>query len=99
MGDTVGGAVGSVKETAGGAVGTVAQGATEAVDESAAARPIDAASPLAVGDIAVGPASWRGRILPETRRSRSLLGDASRQVADTVRQTVGDVVTKAEGNP
>ena len=97
VGDTVGGAVGSVKETAGGAFGTVAQGATETVGE--VGWRLDRfmqASPLAVGAIAVGAGVLAGTILPETQGEQQLLGDASRQVADTVRQTVDDVATKAE---
>ena len=54
------------------------------------------ASPLAVGAIAVGAGVLAGTILPETQGEQELLGDASRQVADTVRQTVDDVATKAE---
>lgn len=97
VGDTVGDAVGSAKATAGDAVGTVTDGATEAVGE--VGLRLDRfmqASPLAVGAIAVGAGVLAGTILPETQREQELLGDASRQVADTVRQTVDDVATKAE---
>ena len=97
MGDTVGGAVGSAKATAGDAVGTVTEGATEAVGE--VGLQLDRfmkASPLAVGAIAVGAGVLAGTILPETQREQEFLGGASRQVADTVRQTVDDVATKAE---
>jgi len=95
--DTVGGAVGSAKATAGDAVGTVTEGATEAVGE--VGLRLDRfmqASPLAVGAIAVGAGVLAGTILPETQKEQEILGDASRQVADTVRQTVDDVATKAE---
>ena len=54
------------------------------------------ASPLAVGAIAVGAGVLAGTILPETQQEQQFLGDASRQVADTVRQTVDDVATRAE---
>jgi hypothetical protein len=94
---SVGGAVGSVKGSAEGAVGTVAQGATEAVGE--VGWRVDRfmqASPLAVGAIAVGAGVLAGTILPETPQEQQFLGDASRQVADSVRQTVDDVATRAE---
>ena len=94
---SMGGAVGSVKGSAEGAVGTVAQGATEAVGE--VGWRVDRfmqASPLAVGAIAVGAGVLAGTILPETPQEQQFLGDASRQVADTVRQTVDDVATRAE---
>ena len=94
---SVGDAVGSVKGSAEGAVGTVAQGATEAVGE--VGWRVDRfmqASPLAVGAIAVGAGVLAGTILPETPQEQQFLGDASRQVADTVRQTVDDVATRAE---
>ena len=97
VGDTVGGAVGSVKEGAGEAASTVAQGATQAVDE--VGWRLDRfmqANPLAVGAIAVGAGALAGTLIPETPQERQVLGDASRQVADTVRQTVDDVATKAE---
>ena len=94
---SVGDAVGSVKGSAEGAVGTVAQGATQAVGE--VGWRVDRfmqASPLAVGAIAVGAGVLAGTILPETQQEQQFLGDASRQVADTVRQTVDDVATRAE---
>ena len=97
VGETVGGAVGTVKEGAGEAASTVAQGATQAVDE--VGWRLDRfmhANPLAVGAIAVGAGALAGTLIPETPQEQQLLGDASRQVADTVRQTVDDVATKAE---
>jgi hypothetical protein len=97
VGDTVGGAVGSVKEGAGEAVSTVAQGATQAVDD--VGWRLDRfmqANPLAMGAIAVGAGALAGTIIPETPQEQEFLGDASRQVANTVRQTVDDVATKAE---
>ena len=97
VGDTVGGAVGTVKDGAGEAVSTVAQGATQAVDE--VGWRLDSfmqANPLAMGAIAVGAGALAGTLIPETPQEQQFLGDASRQVADTVRQTVDDVATKAE---
>ena len=97
VGESVGDAVGSVKEGAGEAASTVAQGATQAVDE--VGWRLDRfmqANPLAVGAIAVGAGALAGTLIPETPQERQVLGDASRQVADTVRQTVDDVANKAE---
>ena len=97
MGSTVGGAVGNVRDGAGEAVSTVAQGANQAADE--VGLRLDRfmkASPLAVGAIAVGAGVLAGTIIPDTPQEQELLGDASRQVVNTVRQTVDDVATKAE---
>ena len=73
------------------------QGATQAVGE--VGWRLDRfmqVSPLAVGAIAVGAGVLAGTVLPETPQEQQLLGDASRQIADTVRQTVDDVATTAE---
>jgi hypothetical protein len=97
MGSTVGSAVGTVREGAGEAVSTVAQGATEAADEVGLRfERFMQASPLAVGAIAVGAGALAGSIIPETPHEQNLLGDASRQVVNTVRETVDEVATKAE---
>jgi hypothetical protein len=97
VGDTVGGAVGSVRGTAEDAVGSLAQGATQtAGDVGSQLERFMQASPLAVGAIAAGAGVLAGTLIPETRQEQQFLGDASRQVADTVRQTVDDVATKAE---
>jgi hypothetical protein len=97
VGDTVAGTVDSVKATAEGVAGTVAEGATEAVGEFGwRLDRFMQASPLAVGAIAVGAGVLAGTILPETQPEQQLLGETSRQVADTVRQTVDDVATRAE---
>jgi len=97
VGSTVGGAVGNVRDGAGEAVSTVAQGANQAADE--VGLRLDRfmkASPLAVGAIAVGAGVLAGTIIPDTPQEQELLGDASRQVVNSVRQTVDDVATKAE---
>ena len=97
VGSTVGSAVGTVREGTGEAVSTVAQGATEAADEvGLRLERFMQASPLAVGAIAVGAGALAGTIIPETPQEQQLLGDASRQVATTVRETVDEVATKAE---
>jgi hypothetical protein len=54
------------------------------------------ASPLAVGAIAIGAGALVGALVPETPQEQQLLGDASRQVGTTVRDTVGQVTQKAE---
>jgi Protein of unknown function (DUF3618) len=97
VGSTVGSAVGTVREGAGEAVSTAAQGATDTADEvGLRLERFMQASPLAVGAIAVGAGALAGTIIPETPQEQKLLGDASRQVATTVRETVDEVATKAE---
>ena len=54
------------------------------------------ASPLAMGAIAVGAGAVIGALVPETPQERQVLGDASRQIGTTVRDTVGQVTQKAE---
>ena len=93
----VGGTVGTVADTAGQAVGNVAQGAGQAVGE--VGWRLDRfmqASPLAMGAIAIGAGAVAGSIIPETPQEQQFLGDASRQVASTVRDTVDEVANKAE---
>jgi hypothetical protein len=95
--NTAGQTVGNVANTAGQAVGTVAEGAGQAVNE--VGWRLDRfmqASPLAMGAIAIGAGVVAGSILPETQQEQQFLGDASRQVASTVRDTVDEVANKAE---
>jgi hypothetical protein len=95
--NTAGQTVGNVANTAGQAVGTVAEGAGQAVNE--VGWRLDRfmqASPLAMGAIAIGAGVVAGQIIPETPQEQQLLGDASRQVASTVRDTVDQAATKAE---
>jgi hypothetical protein len=54
------------------------------------------ANPLAMGAIAIGAGAVIGSLVPETTHERELLGDASRQVGETVRDTVDQAATKAE---
>ena len=54
------------------------------------------ASPLAMGAIAVGAGAVIGALVPETPQERQVLGDASRQIGTTVRDSVGQVTQKAE---
>lgn len=95
--NTAGQTVGNVANTAGQAVGTVAEGAGQAVNE--VGWRLDRfmkASPLAMGAIAIGAGVVAGQIIPETQQEQQLLGDASRQVASTVRDTVDQAANKAE---
>ena len=95
--NTAGQTVGNVANTAGQAVGTVAEGAGQAVNE--VGWRLDRfmqASPLAMGAIAIGAGVVAGQIIPGTPQEQQFLGDASRQVASTVRDTVDEVANKAE---
>lgn len=108
IGSKVGDAASTVGEKASGAVGTVAEGAQQVGGEvvNRAGQAVDEvgwrferfmqASPLAMGAIAIGAGAVVGSIIPETPQERQVLGDASRQVADTVRQTVDQATSKAE---
>jgi hypothetical protein len=108
VGSTVGDAAGTVAGTAGnvaGAVGQTAQNVTGEVVERGqqAAQEVGwrlesfmQASPLAVGAIAVGAGALVGALIPETEHERQVLGDASRQVASTVRDSVDEVGRQAE---
>jgi len=49
-----------------------------------------------MGAIAVGAGAVIGALVPETPQERQVLGDASRQIGTTVRDTVGQVTQKAE---
>ena len=53
-------------------------------------------NPLAVAAIAAGAGAAIGSLVPESSKEREMLGDASRQVTASVRETVEDVTTKAE---
>ena len=104
----VGDAASSVGQGVGGAVGSVAGGAQhvsgEVIDRAGeTAQQVSwklesfmRASPLAMGAIAAGAGAVVGSLVPETTAERDMLGDASRQVSTAVRDTVGEVTTKAE---
>ena len=108
IGTKVGDAASTVGEKASGAVGTVAEGAQQVGGEvvNRAGQAVDEvgwrferfmqASPLAMGAIAIGAGAVAGSIIPETSQEREMLGDASRQVAQTVRETVDQATSKAE---
>ena len=108
IGSKVGDAASTVGQNVGGAVGSVADGAQqvggEVVERAGATAQqvgwkLDSfmqANPLAVGAIAVGAGALVGSIVPATSQERDVLGDASRQVGNTVRDTVDEATTKAE---
>ena len=108
LGAKVGDAASTVGSTARGAVGAVAEGAQnvggEVVERGGETVQqvgirLDTfmkSNPLAVAAIAAGAGAAIGSLVPESSKEREMLGDASRQVTSTVRDTVGDVTTKAE---
>jgi hypothetical protein len=97
VGNTVRGAVGSVAEGAQNVGGDVVERGGETVQEvGIRLDTFMKANPLAVAAIAAGAGAAIGSLVPETSKEREMLGDASRQVTSTVRDTVGDVTTKAE---
>jgi ElaB/YqjD/DUF883 family membrane-anchored ribosome-binding protein len=108
MGSKVGDAASTVGQNVGGAVGSVAEGAQqvggEVVERAGATAQqvgwkLDSfmqANPLAVGAIAIGAGALVGSIVPETSQEQDMLGDASRQIGNTVRDTVDQATTKAE---
>jgi flavin-binding protein dodecin len=94
---TVGDTVGSAAETAQQATGEVVSRAGQTVEQ--VGWKVDRfmqANPLAMGAIAIGAGAVIGSLVPETTHERELLGDASRQVGETVRDTVDQAATKAE---
>ena len=94
---TVGDAASTVGQNVSGAVGTVAEGAGQAVGE--VGFRLDRfmqASPLAMAAIAAGAGAAVGAILPETKQEQQVLGDVSRQIGTTVRDTVDEATDKAE---
>lgn len=97
VGRNVAGAAGSVGETIGEAGQNVGQTVGHGVQEAGwrLERFMDS-SPLAMGAIALGAGAVVGAIVPETPKERELLGDASRAVGETVRDTVSQATDEAE---
>ena len=94
---TVGDAASTVGQNVSGAVGSVAEGAGQAVGE--VGFRLDnfmKASPLAMAAIAAGAGAVIGAVLPETKQEQQVLGDVSRQIGTTVRDTVETATDKAE---
>lgn len=95
--DNVGNAVGSAAESAQQAAGTALDSAGQTAEE--VGWRLDSfmqANPLAVGVIAAGAGAVVGSFVPATEQEREMLGDASRQVASTVREKVDEATTMAE---
>ena len=97
MGQGVGGAVSSIADGA-------QQASGEVVDRAGATAQqvgwkLDSfmqANPLAMGAIAVGTGAVVGSLIPETDPEREILGDASRQIGTTLRDTLDEATSKAE---
>jgi hypothetical protein len=108
MAAKVGDTASSVGQSVGSAVGSVAEGAqqvsSDVIDRAGeTAQQVSwklesfmQASPLAMGAIALGAGAVIGSLVPETSKEREVLGDASRQISTAVRDTVGEVTSKAE---
>jgi hypothetical protein len=97
VGDNVGQAVGQVGQTAGEVTGEVIGRGQEAAQEVGwRVERFMQASPLAVGAIAIGAGALVGALIPETEQEREMLGDASRQIGETVRDTVSEAGQQAE---
>jgi hypothetical protein len=93
VGDTVGGVAGTAKQATGEVVGRAGETAQQAGWKL---ENFMQANPLAMGAIAVGVGAVAASLLPSTEPERGMLGDASRQVSSTIRDTVQDVTAKAE---
>lgn len=104
VGDTARGAVGQVGQTVGDIgenVGQTAGQIGQNVGQTAGqiGSQLDRfmqSSPIAMAAIALGAGALIGSILPETPQEREMLGDASRQLGNTVRDTVDQAGMKAE---
>ena len=97
VGENVSGAVGQVGET----IGEVGQNVGETVGqgvEQASWRMerLMESSPLAMGAIALGAGAVIGALIPETPHEERMLGEASRAVGETVRDTVAEATDRAE---
>jgi hypothetical protein len=108
IGDRAGQVVGDVGHNVGEAVGQAGESAQQMTGQVIEAGQHTAqqvgsrverfmqASPLAVGAIAVGAGALVGALIPETEQEREMLGDASRQMGETVRGAVGQAGDQAE---
>ncbi len=97
VGENVGQTVGQIGQNVGQTAGQVGQNVGQTVGQWG--NQVDRfmqASPLAMGAIAVGAGALIGAILPETPQEQQMLGDASRTVGETVRDTVDQAASKAE---
>ena len=91
----VGEAVGGVGEGAGEVIGRAGDTAQEV---GWRLERFMQASPLAMAAIAAGAGAVVGAFVPSTPAEKDMLGDASRQVGERIRDTVGEVADKAESS-
>lgn len=97
VGHNVAGAAGQVGETIGEAGQNVGQALGDGAQEvSWRFERFMNSSPLAMGAIALGAGAVVGAVIPETPKEREFLGDASRAVGETVRDTVSEVTDRVE---
>jgi hypothetical protein len=97
VGENVGSAVGQVGQTAHDVTGEVIERGQQTAQEVGwRLERFMQASPLAVGAIAIGAGALVGALVPETEQEREVLGDASRQVGEAVRDSVGQAAQQAE---
>lgn len=106
--DTAKDAIGSAASSVGSAVGSVGENASQAAGDVLGRGRETAgelgfrlerfmhASPIAMGAIAAGAGAVLGALVPGTPAEKQVMGDASRQVGETVRDTVGEATDKAE---
>ena len=93
VGDTVSGAAGQVGQT----VGQVGQNVGQTAGQLGGQLDrFMRSSPLAMGAIAIGAGAVLGGLIPETPQEHKVLGDASRELGNTVRDTVDKATVKAE---
>ena len=94
---SVGSTVGTVGENAGEAAGQVIEKGRETAEQVGfKLERFMQASPLAMGAIAAGVGAVIGALVPETPAEQQVMGDASRQVGETVRDKVGEATQTAE---
>ena len=91
--DTAKDAIGTAASSVGSAVGSVGDTAGQAAFRL---ERFMHASPIAMGAIAAGAGAVIGALVPGTPAEKQVMGDASRQVGETVRDKVGEVTDKAE---
>lgn len=94
---TVSSAVGSVGENATQAAGDMLDRGRETAGEVGfRLERFMQASPIAMGAIAAGAGAVLGALVPGTPAEKQVMGDASRQVGETVRDKVGEATDKAQ---
>ena len=97
VGNTVGQGVQTVGSTVGQGVQTVGSTVGQGVQEASwRLERVMQSSPLAMTAIALGAGAVAGALVPETPQEQRVLGDASRTIGETVRDTVSQATDKAE---